>query len=170
VTTAAVEGAATTAAAERAAVAVVERTTSKDGIRRGGGQGGVSADRRYGGGRGDCSYGSSRAGRGFSGGRRGRRYNGGRRRGAHSGGGEDRSIVDHRAPERRICLRSQAGGLAKRPYVTRAATPEAVTAAAFSVDRETLTQDALGVQDIHEMRKYNTRTELDQELDHSIAS
>jgi hypothetical protein len=46
--------------------------------------------------------------------------------------------------------------------VTRAATPEAVTAATFRVDRETLTQDALGVQDIHEMRKYNTRAELDQ--------
>ncbi len=90
-------------------------------------------------------------------------------RGAHrSGGGENRSIVDHRAPEGRISLRSQAGGLAKRPNVTRA--PEAAAAATFGVYGKTLTQKALGIHDIYEVRKHNTRTKLDQELDYSTGS
>ncbi len=53
---------------------------------------------------------------------RSRRCGGGRWRGAYSSGGvENRSIVDQGAPEGRISLRSQAGGLAKRSYVTSAA-------------------------------------------------
>jgi hypothetical protein len=51
-----------------------------------------------------------------------------------------------------------------------AATTEAVTAATFSVDGEALIQEVLGVHDIHVMRKYNTREELDQELDYSTDS
>ena len=68
--------------------------------------------------------------------------------GAHrSGGCENRSIVGCRSPEGRIRLRSQAGGLAKRPYVTRVAKPEAVMAATFGVYGKTLTQIALGIHE-----------------------
>ncbi len=81
---------------------------------------------------------------------------------AHSSGvGENRSIVDHGTPEGRISLRSQAGGLAKRPYVTSAAAPEAAMPATSSVYGETLTQEALGIHDIYEVRKLHTRAKLD---------
>ncbi len=84
--------------------------------------------------------------------------------------GENRSVVDHGAPEGRISLRSQAAGLAKRPYVTSVAAPEAATAATFGVFGKTLTQEASGIQDIYEVRKLQTRAKLDQELDYSTGS
>jgi hypothetical protein len=87
-----------------------------------------------------------------------------------SGSGENRSIVDQGAPERRISLRSQAGGLAKRAYVTSAAAPETAAAATFRVDGETLTQEALRIHDIYEVGKNHTRARLKQELDNSTAS
>jgi hypothetical protein len=130
-----------------------DRGGLQDGTRRGGGLGG------------------GRAGRGLSGGRRSRRCGGGRWRGAYSsGGGENRSIVDQGAPEGRFGLRSQAGGLAKRAYVTSAAAPETAAAATFRVDGKTLTQEALMIHDIYEVGKDQTRARLEQELDYSTGS
>ena len=101
-------------------------------------------------------------GRGLGGGRRSRRCGGGRWRGAFSSGsGENRSIVDHGAPERRISLRSQAGGLAKRAYVTSAAATETAVAATIRVNGETLTQEALRIHDIYEVGKNHTRARLE---------
>jgi len=54
--------------------------------------------------------------------------------------------------------------------VTRAATPEAATAATFGVYGKPLTQKALEIYDIYEVRKHNTRAKLDQELDYSTGS
>ncbi len=76
-------------------------------------------------------------------------------------GGENRSIVDHGSPEGRISLRSQAGGLAKRPNVTRATAPEAATVATFGVYGEPLTQEALGIHHINKVGKDHNRAKLD---------
>jgi hypothetical protein len=55
--------------------------------------------------------------------------------------------------------------------VTSAPAPETAAAAAtFSVDGETLTQEALGIHDIYEVRKLHTRAKLDQELNYSTGS
>jgi hypothetical protein len=90
---------------------------------------------------------------------------------AHSsGGGENRSIVDHGAPEGRISLRSQAGGLAKRPNVTRAAAPEAATATTFGVYGKPLTQEALGIHHINKVGEDDTRARLNQELKYTTGS
>jgi len=153
-------------------------------------QGGVGDLRHQNGGRGGRSFGGLRGGLSYGsrwcrdyggdrgglqdGTRRGGGWGGGRRSclrgGGGGGGGENRSIVDQGAPEGRISLRSQAGGLAKRAYVTSAAAPEAAAAATFSVDGESLTQEALRILDIYKVGKDHTRARLEQELDNSTAS
>jgi len=54
--------------------------------------------------------------------------------------------------------------------VTRAAAPETAAVATFSVDGETLTQEALRIHDIYEVGKDHTGAKLDQELDYSTGS
>ncbi len=54
--------------------------------------------------------------------------------------------------------------------MTSAAAPEEATAATFSVYGKMLTQEALGIHDIYEVRKLHTRAKLDQKLDYSTGS
>ncbi len=54
--------------------------------------------------------------------------------------------------------------------MTSDAAPEAAMVATFSVYGETLTQEALGIHNIYEVRKLHTRAKLDQELDYSTGS
>jgi hypothetical protein len=54
--------------------------------------------------------------------------------------------------------------------VTSAAAPETAAAATFSVDGETLTQEALRIHDVYEVGKDHTRAKLNQELDYSTGS
>ncbi len=54
--------------------------------------------------------------------------------------------------------------------MTSAAAPEAATAATFGVYGKVLTQEALGIHNIYEVRKLHTRARLDQELDYSTGS
>jgi hypothetical protein len=54
--------------------------------------------------------------------------------------------------------------------VTRAAAPEAATAATFGVYGEPLTQEALGIHHINKVGKDHTRVKLDQELNYSTGS
>ncbi len=54
--------------------------------------------------------------------------------------------------------------------MTRAAAPEAATAATFGVYGKPLTQEALGIYDIYEVGKDHTRAKLNQELNYSTGS
>jgi hypothetical protein len=54
--------------------------------------------------------------------------------------------------------------------VTSAAAPKTAAAATFSVDGETLTQEALRIHDIYEVGKGHTRAKLNQELDDTTGS
>jgi hypothetical protein len=77
--------------------------------------------------------------------------------------GSSRGKNQPQEPDRR-------GGLAKRSYVTSAGAPETAAAATFSVDGESLTQEALRIHDIYEVGKNHTRARLDQELNYSTGS
>jgi hypothetical protein len=54
--------------------------------------------------------------------------------------------------------------------VTRAAAPEAATAATFSVYGKPLTQEALGIHHINKVGKDDTRVKLNQELNYTTGS